>query len=94
MGGISLTRVHCEEIMAKTEKPAEDTTVSTATEAKDPVVSATEVKAPAKKKHTFRLLAGKHSVSDEVRLVKGDLVESDDDLVALHGKEKFEYVVK
>lgn len=83
MGGISLTRVQCEKIMAKTEKSVEDTVVST-----------TEAKATAKKKHTFRLLAGKHSVSDEVRLVKGDLVESDDDLVALHGKEKFEYVVK
>jgi hypothetical protein len=94
MGGISLTRVQCEKIMAKTEKSAEDTAVSATTEAKDPVVSTTEVQAPSKKKHTFRLLAGKHSVSDEVRLVKGDLVESDDDLVTLHGKEKFEYVVK
>jgi hypothetical protein len=94
MGGISLTRVQCEKIMAKTEKSVEDTGVSATTEAKDPVVSTTEAKAPSKKKHTFRLLAGKHSVSDEVRLVKGDLVESDDDLVTLHGKEKFEYVVK
>ncbi len=94
MGGISLTRVQCEKIMAKTEKSVEDTGVSATTETKDPVVSTTEAKATAKKKHTFRLLAGKHSVSDEVRLVKGDLVESDDDLVTLHGKEKFEYVVK
>lgn len=90
MGGISLTRVHCEEIMAKTEKSAEATGVSQVTETKDTVVS---TEATKKVKRKFLLKEGKHSVSDEVRVPKGSIIESDDDLVAIHGKEKFERVV-
>lgn len=40
----------------------------------------------------FKLLAGSHSINNEVRAKQGDEVVSDDRLDVLHGKEKFELI--
>lgn len=39
----------------------------------------------------FKLLGGKHYVGETVYR-PGDIIETDDDLVAIHGKPKFELV--
>lgn len=43
------------------------------------------------KKFTFRVVAGKHYVGEKAFRV-GDLIETDEDLVAICGKLKFELV--
>lgn len=80
--------------MAKDKDTVDASVVSETAKTADTVTSpATKAEAPKKVKRKFLLKEGKHSVSDEIRAVKGDIIESDDDLVAIHGKEKFERVV-
>lgn len=87
--------------MAKAKESVDATVVPESNELVDPTVEATKTEEPKVEvavvkasKPKFRLLAGSHSVSEFVRAKKGDVIESDDDLVKLHGKEKFEYVVE
>lgn len=85
--------------MAKAKESVDATVVPESNELVDPTVEATKTEEPKVEvvkasKPKFRLLQGSHSVSETVRARKGDVIESDDDLVKLHGKEKFEYVVE
>jgi hypothetical protein len=101
VGGISLNKVYFEKIMAKAKESVDATVVPESTELVDPAVTVAsteelkvEVAVAKESKPKYRLLQGSHSVSESVRIRKGDVIESDDDLVKLHGKEKFEYVVE
>ena len=86
--------------MAKAKESVDATVVPESTELVDPAVTVASTEEPkvevavAKESKQYRLLQGSHSVSESVRIRKGDVIESDDDLVKLHGKEKFEYVVE
>lgn len=50
-----------------------------------------EVQVPVVKAFRFEVLAGTHYVG-EVPAVQGEVIESDDDLVAIHGSNKFRRV--
>jgi hypothetical protein len=63
----------------------------------EPVVEAPVVEAPASvpevksTKRKFKVLGGKHRVGSKAYFT-GDIVESDDDLIAIWGRPKFELV--
>lgn len=73
--------------MAKS-KETDETVTSDAESVLAPAASAPEVKSTKRK---FKLLGGKHHVGSKVYQV-GDYIESDDDLVAIYGRPKFELV--
>ncbi len=87
--------------MAKAKESVDAPVVPESSELVDPAVTVAPTEEPKVEvavvkasKPKYRILQGSHSVSEFIRIKKGDVIESDDDLVKLHGKEKFEYVVE